>query len=74
MSLEGSSVGRFESIDHEVDLPCKVFLHAASWTPRHWHDDMELLLVIEGGLRIVFDSTEEILSEGDTSSPPSGFA
>ncbi|MBL8965758.1 MAG: helix-turn-helix domain-containing protein, partial [Spirochaetaceae bacterium] len=53
----------YEFVDHDERLPVKVFLHDVARTPRHWHEDVEILFVLRGSIRVVLGAEEVLVPE-----------
>ncbi len=51
----------YELVSHDDRLPVRVFLHHVLRSPRHWHRDVELLLVLEGEIAVVLDAQRIVL-------------
>lgn len=56
---------RYECIKHTEDLPLKMFIHGVDEFPYHWHEELEILLVLKGSLRITLSGESRILQEED---------
>jgi len=54
-----------ESTAYEKDGPCHMFLHGANEIPLHWHETMEIILVLRGSLRMTVGDTMCDLQERD---------
>ncbi|MEI2406349.1 GH39 family glycosyl hydrolase [Niallia taxi] len=54
-----------EQIQYQADLPVKIFTQTVDSFPYHWHEDSEILLVLEGELEIRIDQKKYTLSSGD---------
>ena len=42
----------YEQINYKKNMPINVFTHTVERFPYHWHEDMEILFVLEGALEI----------------------
>ncbi|MBM7661822.1 xylan 1,4-beta-xylosidase [Bacillus mesophilus] len=56
---------QYEQIDYQVDLPVKIFTQTVERFPFHWHEDLELLFVLDGSLEIRVNRDSFNLEEGD---------
>lgn len=56
---------RHEIIDFGSNIPIKLFLHKVGDVSRHWHQSLELLLVLSEGVTIVIDNNSYFLEEND---------
>jgi xylan 1,4-beta-xylosidase len=56
---------QYEQIDYQVDLPIKIFTQTVERFPFHWHEDLELLFVLDGSLEIRVNRDSFQLEEGD---------
>ncbi|MBC5635207.1 helix-turn-helix domain-containing protein [Ornithinibacillus sp. BX22] len=55
----------YEQINYKKDLPINVFTHTVEHFPYHWHEDMEILFVLEGALEIRVGQDSYDLEVGD---------
>lgn len=55
----------YELINHEEKLPIKVFLHNINQYPIHWHEEIELIFVLQGTIKIIEENKSFELKEGD---------
>ena len=51
----------YEFVNHDDRLPIRVFLHDVRRSPRHWHEDIELLFVLRGSISVVLGSERILL-------------
>ena len=63
--VEGIMEERHEIIKFPQNLRLKVFLHRIGSVARHWHRSLEMLLVLEGTVRVSMDEQAFVLGEGD---------
>ncbi|MFC4319894.1 GH39 family glycosyl hydrolase [Litchfieldia salsa] len=56
---------QYEQIDYKTDIPVNVFTHTVERFPYHWHEDMEILFVLEGRLEIRVGKESYELEVGD---------
>ena len=56
---------KYELINHEERLPIKIFLHNINKYPIHWHEDMEIIFVLNGRIKITEGHKEYVLNEDD---------
>ncbi|KAB7673117.1 helix-turn-helix domain-containing protein [Bacillus sp. B1-b2] len=56
---------QYEQIHYQADLPVKIFTHTVERYPYHWHEDTEILLILEGELEIRIDRESYKLATGD---------
>ena len=54
-----------ENMDFTADMPIIIGLHNISEEPRHWHNRIEIFLVLSGSLTIIVESETFHLSEDD---------
>lgn len=43
---------QYEQIDYQINLPINIFTHTVERFPYHWHEDTEILFVLEGELEV----------------------
>ena len=55
----------FEKINHNKNLPMRIFLHNLRSAPHHWHSEMELLLVLNGSITIECEGGSHLLKTND---------
>ncbi|MBI9011595.1 MAG: AraC family transcriptional regulator [Clostridiales bacterium] len=55
----------YESIKHQVEMPIKIFTQTVGEFPYHWHEEIEILFVLEGSLEIRVSKKPYHLNEGD---------
>ncbi|MDD2476979.1 MAG: AraC family ligand binding domain-containing protein [Dysgonamonadaceae bacterium] len=56
---------RHEKTDFISGLPLRIYLRAVEQYPYHWHDTLEIILVLEGTVGIVIGDQELRLCEND---------
>lgn len=56
---------QYEQINYSADLPVNIFTQTVERFPYHWHEDTEILLVLEGELEIRIDRNSYKLESGD---------
>lgn len=56
---------RHEVIDFGESVPVKCFVHQLGYSPRHWHNSIEILLVLSGTVQIVVAGNVYSLHEDD---------
>ena len=56
---------RHEIIEFPVTIPLKVFIHKLGSVTKHWHNSLELLMVLRGTIHISIDEEAFILSDDD---------
>ncbi len=55
----------YEIIDYSNEFPVQLFCHQLGSMPPHWHDSIEILLVLSGQLRLTIGTQHWSLSEDD---------
>ena len=55
----------YESIEHKLNIPIKIFTHYLEKFPYHWHEEIEVLFVLKGTVELFIDKEVNILEEGD---------
>lgn len=55
----------FESIEHQKELPIKVFMASIGSSSLHWHNDYEIMLVLKGKLIVYLEAEFFNLKAGD---------
>ncbi|MDZ5781967.1 GH39 family glycosyl hydrolase [Marinococcus luteus] len=55
----------YESINYQSNLPINIFAQTIERYPYHWHEDPELLFVLEGSLEIRINEKTYNLNAGD---------
>lgn len=55
----------FESIEHQKELPIKVFMTSIDSSCFHWHYDYEIVLVLKGSIVIYMGADRYTLKTGD---------
>lgn len=56
---------QYEQINYQSDVPIKVFTQTVESFPYHWHEDIEILFVLEGSLEIRINRDSYSLEKGD---------
>lgn len=56
---------QYETIEHNTNVPIKIFTHTVEQFPFHWHEDSELLFVLNGSVEIRINQDSVHLDEGD---------
>ncbi|MBU3146869.1 helix-turn-helix domain-containing protein [Clostridium sp. CF012] len=56
---------KYEVINHDERLPIKIFLHNINKYPVHWHEDIEIIFVLEGSIKITEEYKDYVLKEDD---------
>lgn len=56
---------QYEQIDYQVDLPVNIFTQTVERYPYHWHEDTEILLILEGELELRINRESYKLESGD---------
>ncbi|MDQ0158352.1 GH39 family glycosyl hydrolase [Alkalibacillus salilacus] len=56
---------QYEQIDYQEDLPVRVFTQTVEHFPFHWHEDLEILFVLNGSIEIRVNQDSFQLEEGD---------
>lgn len=56
---------RHEMIHFSGQVPFKVYLHRIGNVPKHWHQSLELLYVVEGSTQLILEQNIYDLSEDD---------
>jgi len=54
----------YEAIEHNAQLPIKIFTQTVLEFPFHWHDDTEILFVLKGKIEIIIENRITRLNEG----------
>ena len=54
-----------ENIEFTEDMPVIIGIHNISEEPRHWHNRIEIFLVLSGNLTLIVESETYHLSEDD---------
>ena len=55
----------YEMIQFSKALPIKLFAHGVDIVPSHWHDQIEILFVLDGSIKVTANNYSHILSEED---------
>ncbi|MBH1941970.1 helix-turn-helix transcriptional regulator [Mobilitalea sibirica] len=55
----------FETIDHGIKFPAKIFVTSIEQSSYHWHYDYELILVLKGSLSLKLWPDSCVMKEGD---------
>ncbi|WP_404332068.1 helix-turn-helix domain-containing protein [Mesobacillus maritimus] len=56
---------QYEQINYSADLPVNIFTQTVERFPYHWHEDTEILLILDGELEIRIDRNSHKLESGD---------
>ncbi|MFC5734089.1 GH39 family glycosyl hydrolase [Cytobacillus gottheilii] len=56
---------QYEQINYQADLPVNIFTQTVERFPYHWHEDTEILLILDGELEIRIDQDRYRLESGD---------
>ncbi|MBS4209411.1 helix-turn-helix domain-containing protein [Bacillus sp. FJAT-50079] len=56
---------KYEFIEHQENLPFKMFINSVDYIPFHWHKEIELIFVIQGSIELIVESQRYILNERD---------
>ncbi|WP_456271155.1 GH39 family glycosyl hydrolase [Bacillus sp. AK031] len=56
---------QYEQIDYKANLPVNIFTQIVERFPYHWHEDPEILFVLDGELEIRIDRKSYRLESGD---------
>ena len=56
---------KYEQINYQSDVPIKVFTQTVESFPYHWHEDIEILFVLEGSLEIRVNRDSYSLEKGN---------
>ncbi|KAB2331313.1 GH39 family glycosyl hydrolase [Bacillus mesophilum] len=56
---------QYEQINYQDDLPVNIFTQTVERFPYHWHEDTEILLILDGELEIRIDKDRYRLESGD---------
>ncbi len=56
---------KYEFISHNDNLPVKIFIHNINYSKFHWHNDLELILVLEGQVNFHVENNTYSLREND---------
>lgn len=54
---------RHEIIDFGGSIPIRCFIHRLGDSPRHWHNSLELLYVLNGHVKIIVNETYNLFEE-----------
>lgn len=55
----------YEFIEHEADMPFKLFVNSVKYIPFHWHKEVEILYVLEGSVIMHLDQKQFTLNQDD---------
>lgn len=55
----------YEFIEHEADIPFKLFVNSVNYIPFHWHKEVEILYVLEGSVNMHLDQKQFTLNQDD---------
>ncbi|MCA1041824.1 helix-turn-helix domain-containing protein [Bacillus infantis] len=56
---------QYEQINYQADLPVNIFTQTVERFPYHWHEDTEILLILDGELEIRIGQDRYQLKTGD---------
>jgi len=56
---------KYEIIEHIANLPFSCYLWDGSEQPMNWHNDIEIIMILEGSLKVVIRGTESNMSKND---------
>lgn len=56
---------QYEIINFGKQIPMKLFCYSLKELPKHWHKELEIILVLKGHVNIVFDDKTARLKEDD---------
>lgn len=55
----------YETIEHQNNVPVKIFTQTVSEYPHHWHEDVEILFILKGVVEINVEAQTTVLNEGE---------
>jgi len=55
----------YEFIEHQDDLPIRLFVNSVAHVPFHWHKEMEIIYVLQGAVTIHLDQRQYVLNQDD---------
>ncbi|VTR60222.1 transposon Tn10 TetD protein [Actinobacillus pleuropneumoniae] len=55
----------YEFIEHQEDMPFKLFVNSVKQVPFHWHKEMEIVYVLQGSVIMHLDQKEHVLHQDD---------
>lgn len=55
----------YEFIEHEADMPFKLFVNSVNYIPFHWHKEVEILYILEGSVIMHLDQKQYTLKQDD---------
>lgn len=55
----------YEFIDHQDDLPIRLFVNSVAHVPFHWHKEFEIIYVLQGAVTLYLDQRQYILNQDD---------
>ena len=56
---------QYEQINYQSNVPINIFTQTVESFPYHWHEDIEILFVLEGSLEIRINRDSYLLEKGD---------
>lgn len=55
----------YEFIEHQDDMPFKLFVNSVKHVPFHWHKEVEIVYVLQGSVILHLDQKEYTLHQDD---------
>lgn len=55
----------YEFIEHQEDMPFKLFVNSVKQVPFHWHKEVEIVYVLQGSVIMHLDQKEHVLHQDD---------
>lgn len=55
----------YEFIEHQEDLPIRLFVNSVAHIPFHWHKEIEIIYVLQGTITIYLDQRPYTLKQDD---------
>lgn len=56
---------KFELVNTSDTIPIKIFMHSINKSDMHWHKEIEILLVLEGSIKVRIGKDQYTLQEND---------
>lgn len=56
---------QYEFLEYNKDLPIRTNLHSVGAVPPHWHQELEILLVLEGSVYVFMQNTTQRIKKGE---------